>query len=70
MKGDMLKATPSAQEMQTAGALRSEQAEGGDVVITPDLKLDKDKEGNQNPEDIRLMVEPWRKPASGVGAIR
>jgi hypothetical protein len=47
--------------------LSSEQAEGGDIIITPYLKLDKDKEGHQIPEDIRLMVEPRRKPADFLG---
>jgi hypothetical protein len=47
--------------------LGSEQPEGGDVVITPYLKLDKDKEGHQIPEDIRLMVEPRRKPSDFMG---
>jgi hypothetical protein len=47
--------------------LSSEQPEGGDVIITPYLKLDKDAEGHQIPEDIRLMVEPRRKPADFLG---
>jgi hypothetical protein len=47
--------------------LSSEQAEGGDIIITPSLRLDKDKEGHQVPEDIRLMVEPRRKPADFLG---
>jgi hypothetical protein len=47
--------------------LSSEQAEGGEVIITPYLRLDKDKEGRQIPEDIRLMVEPRRKPADFLG---
>jgi hypothetical protein len=47
--------------------LESEQPEGGDVILTPYLKLDKDKEGHQIPEDIRLMVEPRRKPADFLG---
>ena len=47
--------------------LNSEQAEGGDIIITPYLKLDKDKEGHQIPEDMRLMVEPRRKPADFLG---
>ncbi len=47
--------------------LSSEQAEGGDVILTPYLRLDKDKEGHQIPEDIRLMVEPRRKPADFLG---
>jgi hypothetical protein len=47
--------------------LSSEPAEGGDIIITPYLKLDKTKEGQQIPEDIRLMVEPRRKPADFLG---
>lgn len=47
--------------------LSTEQAEGGDIIITPYLKLDKDKEGHEIPEDIRLMVEPRRKPADFLG---
>jgi hypothetical protein len=47
--------------------LSSEPAEGGETIITPYLKLDKDKEGHQIPEDIRLMVEPRRKPADFLG---
>jgi hypothetical protein len=47
--------------------LSTEQAEGGDIVITPYLRLDKTKEGQQIPEDIRLMVEPRRKPADFLG---
>jgi len=47
--------------------LSSELAEGGDIIITPYLRLDKDKEGHQVPEDIRLLVEPRRKPADFLG---
>ncbi len=47
--------------------LSTEQAEGGDIIITPYLRLDKNKEGQQIPEDIRLMVEPRRKPADFLG---
>ena len=47
--------------------LSSEQAEGGEVILTPYLRLDKDKAGHQVPEDIRLMVEPRRKPADFLG---
>ena len=47
--------------------LSTEQAEGGDIIITPYLRLDKDKENHQIPEDIRLMVEPRRKPADFLG---
>ncbi|MGO9310674.1 MAG: hypothetical protein ACLQDL_16835 [Spirochaetia bacterium] len=47
--------------------LSSEPPEGGEIVITPYLRLDKDKAGHQVPEDIRLMVEPRRKPADFLG---
>jgi len=47
--------------------LSTEQAEGGPVIITPYLRLDKTKEGQQIPEDIRLMVEPRRKPSDFLG---
>jgi hypothetical protein len=47
--------------------LSSETAEGGPVIITPYLRLDKDKEGHQVPEDVRLMVEPRRKPSDFLG---
>jgi hypothetical protein len=45
----------------------SEPAEGGDIILTPYLRLDKDKEGRRIPEDVRLMVEPRRKPADFLG---
>ena len=47
--------------------LSTEQAEGGDIILTPYLRLDKNKEGQQIPEDIRLMVEPRRKPRDFLG---
>ena len=47
--------------------LETEQAEGGDIIITPYLKLDKEKDGHEVPEDIRLMVEPRRKPTDFLG---
>lgn len=37
------------------------------VVVTPYLRFDKDKEGRDVPEDIRLMVEPRRKAEDFVG---
>jgi hypothetical protein len=43
------------------------EPEGGDIVVTPYLRLDKDKEGRQIPEDVRLMAEPRRKPADFLG---
>jgi hypothetical protein len=45
----------------------SEPLEGGDIILTPYLRLDKDKQGRQIPEDIRLMAEPRRKPADFLG---
>ncbi|MBN1699610.1 MAG: hypothetical protein JW881_18970 [Spirochaetales bacterium] len=36
-------------------------------IITPYIRLDKDKEGKQIPEDIRLMIEPRRKPEDFIG---
>ena len=47
--------------------LSSAPAEGADIIVTPYLRLDKNKEGQQIPEDIRLMVEPRRKPADFLG---
>ncbi len=47
--------------------LSNAPAEGGDIIVTPYLRLDKNKEGQQIPEDIRLMVEPRRKPADFLG---
>ncbi|MCE5256706.1 MAG: hypothetical protein LLF89_07665, partial [Spirochaetaceae bacterium] len=38
-----------------------------DIVVTPYLRFDKDEQGRDIPEDIRLMVEPRRKPADFVG---
>ncbi|MBN2875942.1 MAG: hypothetical protein JXM71_12665 [Spirochaetales bacterium] len=36
-------------------------------VLTPYLRFDKDEEGRDVPEDLRLMLEPKRKPADLVG---
>lgn len=38
------------------------------IRMTPYLRLDRDAEGRRIPEDIRLMVEPKRKPEDLVGA--
>lgn len=38
------------------------------IKISPYLRLDRDAEGRRIPEDIRLMVEPKRKPEDLVGA--
>jgi hypothetical protein len=37
------------------------------IVVTPYLRFDKDKEGRDVPEDVRLMVEPRRKAEDFVG---
>lgn len=36
-------------------------------VLTPYLRFDKDEEGRDVPEDLRLMLEPRRKPTDLVG---
>jgi hypothetical protein len=42
-------------------------AMGGTLILTPYLRFDRDREGRQIPEDVRLMVEPRRKPADFLG---
>jgi hypothetical protein len=37
------------------------------LIITPYLRFDKDKEGRKIPEDIRFMLEPRRKPEDFIG---
>lgn len=39
----------------------------GFAVVTPYLRFDKDENGRDVPEDIRIMVEPRRKPDDFVG---
>jgi len=48
--------------------LAGAEPEGGQIIVTPYLRLDKDKEDRRIPEDVRLMVEPRRKPADFLGA--
>jgi hypothetical protein len=38
-----------------------------DLVLTPYFRFDKDKEGRDVPEDLRVMVEPRRKSADFIG---
>jgi hypothetical protein len=38
-----------------------------DYILTPYLRFDKDADGRDVPEDLRLMLEPKRKPADLVG---
>ena len=64
--------TPAELKMRIeafrAIASAAEKADPGlQLVVTPYLRLDKDKEGRQIPEDVRLLVEPRRKPEDFVG---
>lgn len=38
-----------------------------DIVLTPYIRFDEDKQKNEIPEDLRFMVEPRRKPDELVG---
>jgi len=38
-----------------------------DLVLTPYLRFDKDKEKRDIPEDLRFMLEPRRKPSDLIG---
>ena len=53
--------------MTSLQTVLAEETEGGSMSVTPHLRLDKDKEGRQIPEDVRLMVEPRRKPEDFLG---
>jgi hypothetical protein len=57
-----------AFKMACLEPLAGAEPEGGEIIVTPYLRLDKDKENRQIPEDVRLMVEPRRKPADFLGA--
>jgi hypothetical protein len=57
-----------AFKMACLEPLAGAEPEGGEIIVTPYLRLDKDKENHQIPEDVRLMVEPRRKPADFLGA--
>jgi len=48
--------------------LAATEPEGGRIIVTPYLRLDKDKEDRRIPEDVRLMAEPRRKPQDFLGA--
>jgi hypothetical protein len=58
MKMDAFRAVVSAAEKADASLK---------LVVTPYLRLDKDKEGRQIPEDVRLLIEPRRKPEDFMG---
>lgn len=61
--------TPAELQMKLScfEAVLKDHQDGGDLIVTPYLRLDKDKEGRQIPEDIRLMLEPRRKPEDFLG---
>lgn len=42
-------------------------AEDRDIVVTPYLRFDRDKEGREIPEDVRFMIELRRNPDDFVG---
>ncbi len=56
-----------ALKMGTFDTVIAEGGDGAEIIVTPYLRLDKDKEGRQIPEDVRLMVEPRRKPTDFLG---
>ncbi len=47
--------------------MKEAEAAGEKLIVTPYIRLDKDKEGKRIPEDVRLMLEPRRKPEELVG---
>jgi len=63
--------TPMELSLKMAGfraiADKAKEAEG-DLVITPYIRFDKDKEGKLIPEDVRFMVELKRTPPDLLGA--
>jgi hypothetical protein len=55
-------------KMERFDTIMEECLKSGDkLIIAPYIRLDKDKEGRQIPEDIRLLVEPRRKPDELIG---
>ncbi|MCX7026713.1 MAG: hypothetical protein NT061_04300 [Spirochaetes bacterium] len=44
-----------------------EEKASDELVLTPYFRFDKDKEGRDVPEDLRVMIEPKRKPEDFVG---
>jgi len=55
-----------SMKMPCFQAIFSEPLPDG-FILTPYLRFDKDSEGRDVPEDIRIMVEPRRKPSDFVG---
>jgi hypothetical protein len=55
-------------KMESLNIVMDEAEAAGDrLIITPYIRLDKDKAGRHIPEDVRLMLEPKRKPDELVG---
>ncbi|TFG64338.1 MAG: hypothetical protein E4H36_03255 [Spirochaetales bacterium] len=63
--------TPQELKLKMEGfkdlAFAAEEA-GKEIVVTPYLRFDKDKEGKMIPEDLRFMVELRRNPPDLLGA--
>jgi hypothetical protein len=57
-----------AFKMACLEPLAGAEPEGGQIIVTPYLRLDKDKDDRRIPEDVRLMVEPRRKSEDFLGA--
>jgi hypothetical protein len=47
--------------------MKESDKHNGSIVVTPYIRLDKDKSGKKIPEDVRLMIEPKRKNEELVG---
>jgi hypothetical protein len=55
-------------KMESFNIIMKEAEKAGDkLIVTPYIRLDKDKAGKRIPEDVRLMIEPKRKPDEFVG---
>jgi len=69
LSGNVQLFTPALLQQKLAGlrAVIDGQAADADLVLTPYLRLDRDQEGRQIPEDVRLMLEPRRKPSDFLG---
>lgn len=71
LTGNILLHTPKELEMKTRGfhgVIDDLERSGQEVRITPYFRFDKDSKGRLIPEDVRLMIEPRRKPPDLIGA--
>lgn len=62
--------TPSQLKMKMdrfGTVMQKAKASSKSLIVTPYIRLDKDKKGRQIPEDVRLMIEPKRKPEDFLG---